>query len=179
MPADLSNVQFDKVHGLLGSQGGFTVNPHTGREITSGISVAPYGNSKVVPVGDSTPDVLQHYAEANLRRFGPEGGRNASLGGWRSEDSDFFDTPTVYKHTPGGEAGARKQMVLSRQEAGFDLDSFEEVFNPFHEEGRRKTGREPHELAVGHDSSRERAEWVLQQPEVQAWVNFPRNGRRG
>lgn len=170
----LSTDQFRRVHGLLAEDGGFTVRPGTGEAITSGISVAPYGNSKVVAIGESTPDTLREYHHENIPRFE----KGASLGGWRSEDQDFYDTPTVYPHSPGGESRARKQMVLSRQEAGFDLDSFQEVFNPFHEEGRRKTGMEPHELAVGHGSSRERAEWVLQQPEVQAWVNFPRNGRR-
>lgn len=185
----LSDDQFGKIHSKLAGEGGFTVNPHTGEDITSGISVAPRGNERQVPVGESTPASLQSYHAENAPRFGsgprapgaPRGvhdPRNASLGGWRSEDTDFFDTPTVYRNTPSGQSGARKQMVLSGQEAAFHLDSFQELPNPFHAEGRRKFGMEQHELAVT-GRSREAADWAMKQPEVQAWVNAPRGAPRG
>lgn len=176
----MNDEQFAATHAKLGLHGGFTVNPRTGADITSGISVAPRGNEAKVPLSQSSPPALADYAGANVNRWTPgknaQGvnvGRNASLGGWRSEDHDYFDTPTVYKNTPGGEKGARKQMILSGQEAGFHLDSFQEIFNPFHPEGRRKTGMESHELADIAGRGREGADFVMQQPEAQAWVNSP------
>lgn len=176
--------QFAAIHAKLGTAGGFTVDPHTGADITSGISVAPRGNERKIPIDQSTPDAVAGYHADNTARFGPgkraagapkgpADSRNASLGGWRSEDSDYLDTPTVYKNTPAGERGARKQMVLSGQEAAFHLDSFTERFNPFHAEGRRKGGFEgSHEIADIASRGRDGAEFAMKQPEVQAWVQM-------
>lgn len=182
--AGISPEQFKDIHSRLGTDGGFTVNARTGKAITSGISVAPFGNERRVPVESSTPDVLAEYHAQNQSagRFGgPEavGTRfqgSASLGGWRSESDDFFDTPTVYKNTPAGNAAARRQMVHSRQEAGFNLDTFEEIPNPFHPEMRRKTGQEPHELA---DMALKDPKLAMQQPEIKAWTEMPRSRARG
>jgi hypothetical protein len=166
--------QFGATHAKLATDGGFTVDPRTGEDATSGLSVAPRGNERKVPIGESSPATLESYAADNTDRW--SGGRNASLGGWRSEDADYYDTPTVYKNTPGGHVGARKQMILAGQEAGFHLDTFQEVFNPFHPEGRRKSGRESHELADIAGRGREGSEFVASQPEAQAWINSPREG---
>lgn len=177
----MNEEQFAATHAKLGIQGGFTVNPRSGADITSGISVAPRGNELKVPITQSAPSTLADYAGANVNRWTPGHdesgvlrGRNASLGGWRSEDSDYFDTPTVYPNNPRGMSGARKQMVLSGQEAGFHLDTFQEIFNPFHPEARRKQGMETHELADAAGRGREGADFAMRQPEVQAWVNGPR-----
>lgn len=173
----MSDAQFAATHAKLASQGGFTVNPRTGADITSGISVAPRGNEHREPLASSSPGALQDYAASNVHRWvsSPETGfHNASLGGWRSEGHDVLDTPTVYKNTPGGQTAARKNMVLSDQEAGFHLDTFQEIHNPFHPMGRQAMGLGGHELADLGTGSRERSEWQMQQPEVQAWVNQPR-----
>lgn len=166
----LSDRQFADVHGKLASDGGFTVSPHTGEPITSGISVAPRGNERQVPIAQSTSGAVAAYHGDNAERFA----KGASLGGWRSEDTDFLDTPTVYPNTPGGERRSRKQMVLAGQEASFDLDNFQEKFNPFHAEGRRKGGFSgSHEIADIASRGREGAEFAMKQPEVQAWVGSP------
>lgn len=177
----MNDDQFAAVHAKLASQGGFTVNPRTGKEITSGISVAPRGNEHRESLSTSTPGTLKDYATANTSRWSNEydaagnvtARHGASLGGWRSDSHDVLDTPTVYKNSPGGERLARKNMVLSDQEAGFHLDTFQEIHNPFDPKGRQALGLGPHELADLGTGSRERAEMQLQQPEVQVWVNSP------
>lgn len=186
-PPHMDGPQFAEIHAKLAAQGGFTVNPRTGAEITSGISVAPRQNERRVPVAESAPSALAEYHAANAARFGPGPrqpgaprgpavSRNASLGGWRSPDGeDVFDTPTVYKNTPRGEVGARKQMVLSGQEAGFKLDTFEEIPNPFHPRTREVMGKEPHELANIAGRDRSGSEFAARQPEVQAWIESPRS----
>lgn len=189
----LTSDQFKGLSGRLATDGGFTVNPVTGHDITSGISVAPFGNEHKAPVGMMSPAAIAGYHAANTERW--TGARNASLGGWRSDDADYLDTPTVYKNTPQGQSAARKNMVLSSQEAGFDLDSFQEVLNPFHPTTRAKLGEAPHELAdvsFPRDASggritdpalmtdeqkvdrRRRADLAMEQPEVQSWVSSPR-----
>jgi hypothetical protein len=169
------------VHAELAANGGFTVNPTSLEPITKGISVAPFGNERKLPVSESSPEALEEYHGENTDRFA----RGASLGGWRSADtntgaeSDYYDTPTVYPETPGGITRSRRQMVLSRQEAAFNLRTFDEIFNPFHPVGRQKgqfSG--PHELADQAVKSREHAEIVAQQPEVQAWINGPAQRRK-
>ena len=182
----LSPTQFSETHSKLATEGGFTVNPRTGENVTSGISVAPLDNEMQVPVAQSTPGTLQAYAESpgNQARF--ERGHATHLGGWRNEGTDYLDTPTVHPHTPGGggEARARKQMVLSDQMAGFDLDTFEEKPNPFNPDTRAQHGMEPHEIAgpsregMPTGERRRRAEFAASQPEVQSWINAPRRGRR-
>ena len=168
----LSDAQFGEVHARLASEGGFTVNPRTGASITSGYSVAPRANERKIPIPESTPGTLKQYAVDYEHTW--QGEHNASLGGWRSEDTDYLDTPTVYKNTPQGESAARKQMVLAGQEAGFHLDTFQEKFNPFHPEARRKTGMEPHEIADIAGRGRAGSEFAARQPEVQAWIRSPR-----
>jgi hypothetical protein len=162
-------------------QGGFTVNPRTGEDVTSGISVAPRENeAKFRP---ASPGDIDGYAAANHGRFDKSSA--TMLGGWRGPDNtDYLDTPTVHPKTPGGggEARARSQMVMSHQIAGFDLDTFEEKHNPFHPVGRQEMGKESHELAdaaqpkEGESMSRAKARsaWVAKQPETQAWINSPR-----
>lgn len=169
----LNDDQFREIHGKLASDGGFTVNPHSGEPVTSGISVAPRGNERKTLIVDSTPELLKAYHGENTARFR----QGASLGGWRSEDSDYFDTPTVYPATPAGHSDSRQQMVRAGQEASFNLDSFTEEFNPFHPEGRRKSGRESHEIADIAGRGPGGAEFAMRQPEVQSWVNQPRGGR--
>ncbi len=177
----MSDEQFAVTHAKLASQGGFTVNPRTGADVTSGISVAPRENEHRDPISESTASTLKTYATRNTSRWTnvtDDAGKvtathNASLGGWRSDSQDVLDTPTVYRNTPGGQSAARKNMVLSEQEAGFDLDSFQEIHNPFHPKGREAMGMEGHELANLGTGSRARSEWQLQQPEVQAWVRGP------
>lgn len=181
--AQLSTNQFKEIHGKLASDGGFTVDPRTGDAVTSGISVAPMDNERVLAPGQSSPASIQSYhgEPGNQERF--DRAKATKLGGWRGPDgSDYLDTPTVHPHTPGGGglARARKQMVLSDQIAAFDLDSFDELPNPFHPGGREMQGKEPHELAGGSregmstEKRRKQAEWRAQQPEVQSWVNAPR-----
>lgn len=177
----MNDEQFEETHRKLGMQGGFTVNPRTGADITSGISVAPRSNERKVPINESQPLALKQFAVDNAQRFHNEyndagnvvARHNAVIGGWRSEDTDYFDTPTIYKNTPGGEKNARKNMVLSGQEAGFHLDTFQEIFNPFNPEARRKQGMEPHELADAASRGKEGAEFAMRQPEVSAWVHAP------
>lgn len=161
--AQLSRGQFKALHEQLGTDGGFTVNPKTGEPVTSGISVAPHGNEMRVPSEQSSPEMLANYHSdiGNQERFS----RNASFGGWRSDTTgdDFLDTPTVYKNNPGGQRGARNQMIKSNQIAGFRLDDFQELTNPYHAENQS--------LEV---SAREHT------PEdVAAWVEMPRNGTKG
>lgn len=159
----LSPGQFAGLHGELASNGGFTVNPTTGKALTSGISVAPADNELRIPGHTSSPGDIQRYHEdaGNQERFK----RGASLGGWRSETTgdDFIDTPTVYPNTPGGNSRARNQMIKSNQIAGFRLDDFQELTNPHHAENKSL------EVSTSDDSP----------ATIDAWVNMPRNGTRG
>lgn len=167
----LSPSQFGGIHRKLETDGGFTVSAKSGRPITSGISVAPRENEQRVDVASSTPQVLADYHAANADRFS----RGAALGGWRSpEGQDVLDTPTVYPNNPGGETRARQQMVLAGQEAAFKLDDFEEVPNPFHPVTRNVMGLGQHEIADIAGRGREGSEFAARQPEVQAWINSPR-----
>ena len=177
----ISDAQFHGVHSLLDSEGGFTVNPRTGESITSGISVAPRNNEQKMHSSESSPEALKKYHGSNTAAWTDEKNasgkviapHNASLGGWRSEDSDFFDTPTVHPNTPGGETRARRQMTVSGQEAGFKLDDFQEVFNPFNAEGRRKMNMAPHEIADIASRGQSGSDFAMRQPEVQAWIGAP------
>jgi hypothetical protein len=160
---DLSNGEFKKLHGKLGSDGGFTVNPRTGEAVSSGISVAPAGNELRIPAARTSPQTLSNYHQdpGNQERFT----RGASFGGWRSENSgdDFIDTPTVYQNSAGGQSRARNQMLKSNQLAGFRLDDFEELTNPHHAENKSK------EVSTSDDS-----------PETQAaWRDMPRSVTKG
>ena len=181
----LSEGQFAGLHDKLGTDGGFTVHPSTGDPHTTGISVAPRDNERKVSAADSSPVALSDYHadSGNQERFG----RGAAFGGWRGPDgSDCLDTPTVQPNTPGGNARARKQTVLSHQVASYDIDAEQENFNPYHPEGREALGYEPHEIAAGAspkkgdspEKARSRSEWALSQPEVQAHVEHPRAGAR-
>jgi hypothetical protein len=133
---DLSEGEFKKLHGKLGSDGGFTVNPRTGVAVSSGISVAPAGNEMRIPAGRTTPGSLASYHgdPGNQERFT----RGASFGGWRSENSgdDFIDTPTVYQNSAGGQSRARNQMLKSNQISAYDIDRGETLLNPFHSENK-------------------------------------------
>lgn len=131
----LNEIQFAEVHGKLASKGGFTVNPFTGEDRIFGISVATEGNEMQVPVKQSVPDALEEYhgQPGNIDRFK----RGASLGGWRHEGTDYFDTPTVYPNTPGGESRARNHMLEANQIAAFRLDDFTELNNPYHPENKK------------------------------------------
>lgn len=176
----LSSTQFRRMGHSLATEGGFTVNPFTGDAVTSGVSVAPLDNERVVPPNHATMNALSDYHSSNSERFK----RGASMGGWRGPDgSDYLDTPTVYPNTPGGQSRARNQVIKSDQIASFDLDNLDEQFSPFHPEGRKARGMEPHELAgstregMTTEQRRKRADWLSQQPEVQAWVNSPRMQR--
>jgi hypothetical protein len=161
--AQLSRGQFKGLHEQLGTDGGFTVNPFTGEAVTKGISVAPHGNELRVPAAQTSPEMVANYHSdiGNQERFD----RGASFGGWRHSGSgdDFLDTPTVYKNNPGGQRGARNQMIKSNQIAAFRLDDFQELINPYHKENQS--------LEI---SAREHT------PEdVAAWVEMPRNGTKG
>ena len=176
----LSPTQFNEVQTKL-QGGGFTVNPRSGADVTSGISVAPLDNERIIKGGASASDLASFHGSAgNQERFG----RGASFGGWRKEGTDYIDTPTVYPNTPGGEARARKQMVLSDQMAGYNISTKTEQSNPFNPDTRAELGMEPHEIAgpsregMPTTERRRRAEFAASQPEVQAWINAPRQGRR-
>ena len=187
----LSDKQFGEIHQKL-KAGGFTVDPRTGADVTSGISVAPRDNEHQIPAAQSTPGDIQRYTEANASRF--VSSRATVLGGWEDPDENdvpthFLDTPTVHPHTPGGggHARARRQMVMSHQIASMDLDKIPDFdaateYNPFHPVGRRRLGLEQHEIAdAAHprqgdtpEKMRKRSQFAYQQPETQAWVNSPR-----
>lgn len=161
--AQLSRGQFKALHEQLGTDGGFTVNPRSGEAVTSGISVAPHGNELRVPAASASPEMLANYHSdiGNQERFS----RGASFGGWRSETTgdDFLDTPTVYKNNPGGQRGARNQMIKSNQIAGFRLDDFQTLVNPHHAENKGL------DISTSDDSPETKA----------AWVEMPRNGTKG
>lgn len=161
----MSHAQFEGVHRDLLANKGFTVNPHTGAPIESGISVAPYGNESRAPVAETTPESIARYADdpRNRHRFV----RGAALGGWISEDDAYLDTPTVH----GSEQEARSAMVRNRQQAGFDLSTFDEVPNVYDPESRRKLSLPQHEMA---DVAHRNPGYAMQQPEVQAWIKSTR-----
>lgn len=165
----ISNAQFGALVGRLRDpeQGGFTVNPNTGSDVESGISVAPYGNERQIKAEETTGDDVRKYAVANTSRFR----RGAALGGWTNEGVDYLDTPTVYPDEPSGHRGARTAMVQNRQLAGFDLGTFTEQPNVFHPEMRRQIGMGQHEIA---DAAMRNPQFALNQPEVQAWTQMPR-----
>lgn len=191
----LSDHQFGEIHQKL-KAGGFTVDPKTGQDVTSGWSVAPRDNERKIPAATSTPGDIRGYAEDNSARF--EKGRATKLGGWEDLDehdvpTHYLDTPTVHPHTPGGggHARARRQQVLSHQIAAMNLDKIPDFdaateYNPHHPIGRRRLGLEEHEIAnAAHpkegdtpERMRQRSEWAYKQPEVQAWVNSPRKMHR-
>lgn len=146
--------EFSRLHSKLGTDGGFTVNPRTGEDITSGISVAPQGNEQRTPIPQSAPgDLSGYHGDAgNQRRFD----RGASFGGWRSEDhaADILDTPAVYPNTPGGSAVARHRMLKDNQIAGFRLDDYAELTNPHHADNKSK------EISTSDDSPETKKAWT-------------------
>lgn len=183
--------QFDAVNAAnkLETETGYTIDPRTNKDVTSGISVAPRGNE--VQKSPATPADIAEYHMANADRF--ESNKTYMMGGWRdSSGTDYLDTPNVHPITPGGggEARARRQMVLSNQEAGFNITKFREtgdpdvatIRNPFHPKSRAESGKAPHELADAGQpregdtlaQAKKRSEWVASQPEAQAWINSPR-----
>lgn len=190
----LSEHQFGETHAKL-MAGGFTVDPRTGMDVTSGWSVAPRDNEHKIAADASTPGHIQAYAEANAGRFESHA---TKLGGWADLDENdtpthFLDTPSVHPHTPGGggHARARRQQVLSHQIAAMNLDKLPDFdaateYNPMHPIGRRRLGLEEHEIAnAAHpregdtpEQMRRRSEFAYAQPETQAWVNFPRKMSR-
>jgi hypothetical protein len=158
----LSDKQFGEIHKKL-KAGGFTVDPRTGEDVTSGWSVAPRDNERKIPAAESTPGDVRKYTEDNASRF--VSGRATKLGGWEEDDENdvpthYLDTPTVHPHTPGGggHARARRQQVLSHQIAAMNLDKIHPPegepdfdaateYNPFHPVGRLRRGLEQHEIA--------------------------------
>lgn len=153
--AELSHGQFRELHAKLGTDGGFTVNAFHGTPREEGISVATHGNELRIPAAGSSPVDLQDYHQdaGNQERFD----RGASFGGWRDKNGsgdDFIDTPTVYPNTPGGNRGARNQMIKSNQIAGFRLDDFQELTNPHHPENFNQ------EVSTSDHSDETVANWV-------------------
>ena len=110
--------------------------------------MATEANELRVPSATSSPEHLAGYHAANTDRFS----RGASLGGWRHEGTDYFDTPTVYPESPGGVSRSRNQMLKSNQIASFNLGDFSESFNPFHPENRKGD-------IVAHDTPEQREVW--------------------
>lgn len=146
--------EFSRLHGKLGTDGGFTVNPRTGADITSGISVAPHGNELRVPAAQTSPADLSsfHGRADNQARFD----RGAAFGGWRQDTTqdDFVDTPAVYPNTPGGNAVARHRMIKNKQIAGFRLDDYAELINPHHPDNKSQ------DISTSDDSPETKKAWT-------------------
>ena len=78
----LSPTQFSQTHGKL-EEGGFTVNPRTGDDVTAGIAVAPLDNEQVFQAGAS-----QETSRATTAGCEPGEIRSRGfVGGWITMDN--------------------------------------------------------------------------------------------
>lgn len=125
----LSGRQFVGLAQQLGTQGGFTVDPRTGSQPSSGVSVAIPGR-EVITEG-TRARTLVNYAASNADALAHSG---AHLGGWRNPDNgkDYLDVSHVIPEHPRGHhiADVHHAMHVNQQIASFDLGSANTIQNP-------------------------------------------------
>jgi hypothetical protein len=106
--------------------GGYTVNPNTGQEPTSGTMVSIPGHEVPVPMDKfSEKDVADFVTPERKEVFKqPE----MHLGTWRSKDDPaigdaaYLDISKRYEDTPTGSASARKAAMEGSQWALYNID---------------------------------------------------------
>jgi hypothetical protein len=156
----LSSGQFESLAGQLRTSGGFTVDPRTGNQPTSGVAVAMQGAEETVPRASGAD--IASYAGRHAKALSQPG---AHIGGWDAGDGggntsekelidqttarynpmtrddpraelhrnvDVLDASRVIEEHPRGHhmAEVYHAMHVNRQAAAFDLSSFKTIVNP-------------------------------------------------
>ena len=152
-------------------EGGFTIDINTGRRPDSGTSVSLPGHEKAMPAAQATPGAIKGYTKANAKVLTQPGNH---LGGWNESPASgpeaFLDVSTVIPD----EVDARRAIMDRNQIAGFNLDSVESVYNPFHP----RTGEADAQFGgIGPDNSENREFWATSPNRRPA--NRGRNGMLG
>jgi hypothetical protein len=136
----LSKAQFGGVHQLL-AQGGYTVDPETGRVHREGWSVSDPDDEATRPMARTTPRTIEAYHRLKAVQLAQPA---AKSGGWlnpRTQEATF-DVSKVYPD----QRTARGYMAMHGQEAAYNLKTGQTVYNPLHPENHPlKTGLIPPE----------------------------------
>jgi hypothetical protein len=122
--AELSDSKASELMDRLAEpDGGFTINPRDGSDVTSGYAVAAYKQrSKEIPIEEVSEVTLQSYVEANADLLSVSGNM---FGGWHDPDTGHVWLDVSRVTSDKDEAISIAQ--LTNQIAIFDLDSGQSV----------------------------------------------------
>lgn len=122
--ASVSDALASDLHNRLKEpDGGFTVDPRTGKDVTKGYAVAAFPErSKEIPLDQIQPSDIQSYADNNADVLGKEG---HMLGGWHDPATSnvWLDVSIV----TSSKSKAIRIAQETNQIAIFDLQSFESI----------------------------------------------------
>jgi hypothetical protein len=113
----------EELYKRVSEDGGFTFSPRTGFP-TSGISVAIPGNEQIVKIGEFDPGDIAGYIKKVMPVLRDDP-RN-HLGAWFDKENGVvvLDVSRVFRDA----AEARQMGIQWKQRAGFNLETFEEIF---------------------------------------------------
>jgi len=149
---NLSDSQFSRLHNKLmdPNEGGFSVNPQTGRSPKVGYMVALPGYEQQVRSQNIAPAHIREYVEKHKAEL--DSGK--FLGGWNDTDIGEVSLDTVrrIKGDPRTQRRYGKQVaeadaytsasdlaIANNQKAGWDVKRGKEIPNPgYYDDGRRK-----------------------------------------
>ena len=129
----LSDAEFGHLFNKLGTEGGFSVNPNTGKPPSSGVMVGQIGSGSTSPISETTPDTIKDYEQSRSWSRSDD-----YMGGWRSEGSgrDAFDVsrnvrgkPTVAANygpdvaRADARTSAEDLALYNNQDAVYDVDT--------------------------------------------------------
>jgi hypothetical protein len=101
--------------------GGYTVNPRTGKQPSQGISVSVAGHEEVHSAEDiSLKDVTEYSQQADRVRA-ITADSTLHFGGWNAAGNAVMDLSHVYRNTEQGWRYSRMAAIRNNQEAVYNL----------------------------------------------------------
>jgi hypothetical protein len=115
----------------LQTEGGYTVDPRTGKEPTQGYMVGQFGTGQVRPPGTTRGHDLARYAVEHAKQLS---GPPHYLGGWQQPEGDYTEQSDLYPATPAGKTQSGFAAILGNQQASFAIHTKQDIANPSYEE---------------------------------------------
>lgn len=148
-----------------GGQGGFTINPRTGRRPRTGWAVAMQGYEHEMPLPQVSGPAIKDYVRRHEGTLGQEG---VYVGGWGPEPKEPRHGSAILDHThvEKNPRNAFKRMVEEDQDAAYHLQSGT-MLNPYHDLNSRNRGqrlgltREQHARRVANRFRKEAGKALL------------------
>jgi hypothetical protein len=132
----LQPLQFTELHEQMRRSGGFTVDPKTGTQPQSGISVALAAHERVIYNNATKAGDLERFAKD---RAGPLSRPGAHFGTWADTDESGHDYLDVAMVTPSNErfpildkAVGVTESIKHGQKAAYNLGTGVTIPNPYY-----------------------------------------------